>query len=170
MASPLSGLSALGIGLGEDSESCAQGMELWPDGVCRSGIFGAGSTKMLCGDDEYWSNTQLVCIKSSFACPEGQFPNGPGGACTTNFCSEGNEPAPGGGCQPASKCKPGQVKWSEGGVEKCGTMDEYNAYVAKVTGKTPAKTGGGYVKTTTPVVGQPAESSIPWGTSGSRRG
>jgi len=158
MASSLSGLSALGTGLGFIfSADCQEGYSwsMFAEACQPSGV---------CPNNKVWDGAacNVAGAPKVQPCPSGQF-RSPSGECTTNFCPEGNEPAPGGGCQP-SKCKPGQVQWSEGGVEKCGTMVEYNAYVAKVTGKTPSKTGGDYVKTTPPVIGQTAESSIPWGT------
>ena len=58
---------------------------------------------------------------------------------------------PAGVIVPTKGCSAGQVQWNENGVDKCGSLDEYNAFVARASGsgtKTPAKTtgGGGFVK------------------------
>lgn len=75
---------------------------------------------------------------------------------------------PAGVIVPTKGCSAGQVQWNENGVDKCGSLDEYNDFVARASGsgtKTPAKTtgGGGFVKPTVPVTpGVAVEDGVDW--------
>lgn len=107
-----------------------------------------------CPTGQYWSTFGQECVSnasSNWACPEGQEWDGYG-------CKDLPTPSASG------PCKAGQVQWSENGVDKCGTMAEYNAFVAKVTGSgTKTTGGGGFVKPTVPVTpGVVVEDGVDW--------
>lgn len=120
---------------------------------------------------------------SDSECQPGDKPNNFGPGCTTgghqnDSCLEkgmvydyakGDCVQKSGGGGDFVACQPGQVQWNDGGVEKCGSMSEYNAYVARVTGSgakpsTAKASGGGVVKPTVPGVPVESQSEIPWGT------
>lgn len=133
-----SGLGSLGSTLrGLGNEDCPAGQEKDTWGSCvDSGSWSLG--KIVCGPNEYFDQWSLSC-KPANGCPPGQFPNGPGGACTSNFCQDGYTPAPGGGCQPVdtpAPTKPSPVK-----------------SVTQV-----------FTKPSTPVPGQPVVEETDWGT------
>lgn len=113
------------------------------DAVYSGGYQGTYAKKLIGCRDRYTGSTRYFGdYATDNQCPPGQFPNGPGGACVSNFCELGYQPAPGGGCEPV----------------KSGTT---------TPSKPPATSGGGggYKAPATPATvapPPPVESSFPW--------
>jgi len=112
-------------------------------------LYEAATNDTECASDETFDYVLGACTKSmatigsesGTTCPPGQFPNGPGGACVSNFCELGYQPAPGGGCEPVKSdtATPSKPPATSGG-------------------------GGGYKAPATPATAPPppVESSFPW--------